>query len=825
MDTSPKSIEAQVALETEQVTRGVHRYMEAKARAEQRGRGVESGPVAKLLTDIMDAMIPALRDLRRSTEAKIKDALTRGTRLSGWEMPIAALTPEVIAYIAARTVMTRIYAQTGDSNGFRFERHNMALTIGSAVNNQFQWDNARRKEAERVAGDNADPAHNRINRLRATVKEVNPRHVKKWLSMLSDLETNGVERKHAAHVGLMIFDILSKTCVDFFDIQTNLVIIKGQRREVTNLSYTQDVIDRLAAAHVRQARALPWLLPMIAPPMPWARGENGYAGGYYRTPTPIIKFTFGSRHTDYEVSDALPDCVVQGLNRAQATGWRVNRDVLRVAGEAVVNGVDELLPVGLERELPENFPAAVWSRMTREQQNKHADARRDVHNYNNRMRAKRESMLRQLSIAEEFAEHPAIYFPHNMDFRGRIYPLPQDLNPQADDFGRALLTFADAKPLGETGVRWLCYHAANTFGNDKDSRDDQMKWVEDNLSLIHTVAADPLGAGLEHMKRAEEPWQFLAACIEIERAFQWAAAGNPIEEYQSSLPVQVDGSCNGLQHLSAMGLDPVGAEAVNLTPGPRRDIYAVVADKVASIVGDDNPWAGKVTRKVVKRGVMTVPYGLTPVGMKDQLIEDGHCDGLDGDKNENASYMRDCMREAIEETVVAASAIMEWLQFNAKQLSAAGRPIRWTTPTGMMVRQEYVKSKAQRVRTVFGTAVLYDHNADAKLRANKQVTSISPNVIHSFDAAHLYMTVNAAAERGVSAFSLIHDSFGAHASDMGVVSACLREQFVEIYKNDWFTSIQADLQAIAGDTVELAYPPERGDFDIEQVLRSDFFFA
>ena len=29
-------------------------------------------------------------------------------------------------------------------------------------------------------------------------------------------------------------------------------------------------------------------------------------------------------------------------------------------------------------------------------------------------------------------------------------------------------------------------------------------------------------------------------------------------------------------------------------------------------------------RKVVKRGVMTTPYGVTPQGIRDQLITDGH---------------------------------------------------------------------------------------------------------------------------------------------------------------------------------------------------------
>jgi DNA-directed RNA polymerase len=51
----------------------------------------------------------------------------------------------------------------------------------------------------------------------------------------------------------------------------------------------------------------------------------------------------------------------------------------------------------------------------------------------------------------------------------------------------------------------------------------------------------------------------------------------------SGLPVAQDGSCNGLQHFSALLRDEIGGKAVNLIPGDvPEDVYQRIADKVLS---------------------------------------------------------------------------------------------------------------------------------------------------------------------------------------------------------------------------------------------------
>jgi DNA-directed RNA polymerase len=293
----------------------------------------------------------------------------------------------------------------------------------------------------------------------------------------------------------------------------------------------------------------------------------------------------------------------------------------------------------------------------------------------------------------------------------------------------------------------------------------------------------------------------------------------------------MDGSCNGIQHLSAMGLDPIGAKATNLMPGPRQDIYTTVAQVVAERVDRDvtagvtsaSPWLGQVTRKTVKRAVMTTPYGVTARGIRDQLINDSLVPETSS-QGDAADYMRDCIQDALSTTVVAAKDIMAWLQQCASRLAKAAQPMRWTTPSGSRVEQAYHETTGVRIETMCGKVLLHEETGKVSLKPSKQALASAPNIIHSFDAAHLSMTVNAGAERGISAWAMIHDSFGTHAGSSQALASMLREQFVAIYSQDWLTKLYEGFREYAPN-VAIEPPPARGDFNIEEVLSAEFFFS
>ena len=475
--------------------------------------------------------------------------------------------------------------------------------------------------------------------------------------------------------------------------------------------------------------------------------------------------------------------------------------------------------------MPGRLPDDVWAAMPKDEKTERLGRMRDLHSENASIRGRSNAVWDVLSVSEELRDEPSIWFPHSMDFRHRIYPLAcNGPHPQGDDLAKAVLMFAEGVPLGDDGLFWLCVRAANCNGMDKLTLEERVSWTLKHTPNITSSAADPLGS--RWWVNADDPWSFLATCMELAQALTIGS------EFVSHLPCPMDGSCNGLQHLSAMGLDPAGASATNLTSAStRQDVYAEVASVVIGLVEADiaagvdaaRVWHDKVTRRVVKRAVMTTPYGVTDRGIRDQLIVDGHVPSTEG-RGAAADYLRDKLVAALGQTVQSARSIMAWLQTSADRLAKAGLPMEWTTPAGSKVRQAYHTTTKREIETLLGRMVLWEEQRDAGLSARKQSLASAPNVIHSFDAAHLAMTVASASRAGVGSFAMIHDSYGTHAGLTTRLALILREEFVAIYRENWMERIYQELKA-AAPHVDLPLPPHRGAFNIEEVLNAPFFFS
>ncbi len=117
----------------------------------------------------------------------------------------------------------------------------------------------------------------------------------------------------------------------------------------------------------------------------------------------------------------------------------------------------------------------------------------------------------------------------------------------------------------------LTLQVANVFGGgiDKKPLDEREQFVIDNMHLVSDSATHPL-EGTRWWQSAEDPWQCLAACMELHKASQLEDPSR----FESCLPVHQDGSCNGLQHYAALARDEDGGRAVNLLPGDApADVY------------------------------------------------------------------------------------------------------------------------------------------------------------------------------------------------------------------------------------------------------------
>lgn len=553
-----------------------------------------------------------------------------------------------------------------------------------------------------------------------------------------------------------------------------------------------------------------------------------YIGGFIMLPMGITGERL-HKHSEARGQWVSEETLV-AMNTVQRVPLRISRqqyDTMEAAFEAGLDISDVVSSA--EEALPSNFNDAEWEALSDDEKQSIKGERAEIHGRNARKAARREAFLRQLTMFEEHKTLERFWIPVRLDFRGRVYYMVPDFNPQSNDIVRGLLRFANKRPLTEAGAYWLAVYLANSYGEDKLTLDKRVKWVFDHEEFIRETVDEPID-GSQRWIGADEPWQFLDACRE------WVRYLDQGPEVETDIPVFVDGTCNGLQHLSAMGLDPEGARATNLLPlNKRHDIYSEVAEVVNDIVNRDSftwetarNWQGHVDRKTVKRGVMTVPYGVTDIGMKEQLISDRMVEGVPGDPHENAVYLAEVMKEAIGRVVIKAREIMDWFQTCAEMRAAENKPLDWTTPVGNTVRQAYYNTSCQRVRTLFGGAsyrlAVHEEDADLGLNTRKQILGAAPNIIHSFDGAHLVKAVNVAHRKHeINDFMVVHDSFGTHPSDMPGMQTALRSTFIDIYDTNWLEDLYKEFQQDVRQS--LPTPPEPGELKIKEVANAPYFFS
>lgn len=636
-------------------------------------------------------------------------------------------------------------------------------------------------------------------------------------------------------------------------IITELGIVEVQmktirNRNVQSVVFTPKVKEWFEAHNHAACLTRPMFLPTLVPPKPW---EGVIGGGYYSeglSNKKLLTRSFPGQMEKLSKADIAP--VLKGVNGLQNTAWRINKRVFEVMKQAwEMDAGLSCLPRREDEEVPES-PQEVKDDVKGGPIRKAWRVKvRAIHERNTVSRSARFEFARAIKIAEDNLEEEAIYFPHHLDFRGRCYAAATSLNPQGADEVRGLLEFAEGKALGERGLYWLGVHGANLWGNDKVSMDERFEWALENADKAARVAFEPL-ADL-WWTEADKPWCFLAWC------FEWAAARNHgefrdnCEGFVSHLPVALDGSCNGIQHFSAILRDPVGGAAVNLVPAVKpQDIYKAVAERtlerlqeIADEDGHKDQWIAEgwiafgIDRKVTKRAVMVLPYGGTFMSCRDYVreairdkIKEGTSHNFGEQLTTAESVLASVVWAAIGDVVVGPRVAMTWLQQCARVMTKHGYSLAWQTPTGFCVSQSYKQVKDARVKTKFlGSVVVFrSGELSDKLDGGKQVSAVAPNFVHALDASAMMLTIGACLDVGIKDFAMIHDSYGTHAANTEQLAMILREQFVKMYEDhdvlqEFLDSCKAALpEELHGELPPLPY---RGDLDLHGILDSAYFFA
>jgi DNA-directed RNA polymerase len=774
----------------------------------------------------------AIEPMAEAIAAKIEEAESgrSGPRMTAIPT-LKQFDPKVIAFFTAKTVIDKLTSRTN-------KLQTVAVQIGKNLEDELRYQSFQNQHPWLFQKLMTEIDTTRARKRQNLVSAYN-RYCDAW---------SGWSDQTYLHTGMLL--------IDLFQQVTGFIEVVDKREE-KNKTYkivvpSAEVINFIEKNFDAAQMLNPVYLPMVVPPADW---EGPRGGGYLTIHSKQLTLVKTKNRNYLEELEGMPEQmapVYEAINHIQRTPWKVNEFVLAAFQIIHDRGLATAgLPSGEDLPVPpsplaKDQDSKTLTDVQKEQFKAWKKAATAVYDENIRIKSKRLMTSKIRMIAEKFSVYESIYFPHTMDFRGRIYPAPMYLNPQGNSLAKGLLQFADGKPLGTNEAACeLAIHGANCYGYDKASMQERVDWVVEHQDQILQAGTDPM-VDLWWAKEADDPWSFLAFCRE------WVGYCEHGYDHVSYIPIAKDGSCSGLQHFSAALRDPEGGSAVNLIPTDRpADIYQTVIDKTIAKVQADLTHSGEkdiaqawldygMSRKTAKRTTMTRVYGSTlysarafvqeyimDTDAKRRQEDPDYISPLKEREFQAAVYLAKHVWSSINETVIAAKDGMDWLQECARELAAENLPIVWTTIDGFPVMQNYPDMAKRRVKTKFGDQLVYLTVQEAikdKLDRRRQGNGISPNWVHANDGCHLRMTVNLAAFNGVTHFAMIHDSFGCHAADVEMLGACLRETFVELYvDNDPLLRFKAEGEALVGK--ELPALPEKGELDVTQVRDSEFFFA
>lgn len=186
-----------------------------------------------------------------------------------------------------------------------------------------------------------------------------------------------------------------------------------------------------------------------------------------------------------------------------------------------------------------------------------------------------------LQLAEVYRNN-TIYFPLRLDQRGRVYAVPFYLTYQGTDLSKALLQFSTPGIINKLHnpekLKYFFIYGANMFGLDKQSNVKRIRWVKDNVDNILNYRNGVL------IKEAKNKPLFLAFCIEYVR-FNEFVVGENIAKWETYLPIQLDATCNGFQHLSMLSYEAKMYDTLNLASATDeddpKDFYAFISAKIS----------------------------------------------------------------------------------------------------------------------------------------------------------------------------------------------------------------------------------------------------
>ncbi len=474
-----------------------------------------------------------------------------------------------------------------------------------------------------------------------------------------------------------------------------------------------------------------------------------------------------------------------------------------------------------------------------------------------------------LETAKQLQARGRFVVPMRFDFRGRINPVTRFYYGGIGAI-RSLFQFADpvqvpwehipqSRPWLTGQVAGCLKHMAGVRPGSLHPHDRALAVLNDIYGNVVRVAEalDTKDPGVwEELaayaaQAATKPLRFIAACAELHAAETALQSGR---SYFARLPISLDATSSGSQHLCLMAGDEVGGQWVNLVPSDNpRDLYQVVGDDLLAVLqvlanAPDPVWGraskgrkidlrliaqaiidnGWTDRGIVKLPTMTDNYGVSDPSMTSQLKEAI----LDTGKTDDASLALECarllrgkLRDALAKRLPKAEPVKGWLRDCSDILSARDEHLRWTAPDGFPFVNFYRAPVVDQVeltgqsRTITLSVACDDGPVITEKDAEDARRGAAPNAVHAADAA-LARAVARAAKREDIPLITLHDCFVTVAPYAGRLDQIVREEMSRMYKQN---DILAQIAAHSGG--DLPLPPEKGNLDPDAIVHCDHLLS
>jgi DNA-directed RNA polymerase len=520
--------------------------------------------------------------------------------------------------------------------------------------------------------------------------------------------------------------------------------------------------------------------------------------------------------------------------------------------------------------------------------------------------SKKTAFTYTLQKAELLKTEPEFYQSIELDYRGRFYYSESFFNFQGTDMARGLIEFTEGKPIDERGRRWLAIHTASSYNEsylidelpewceedykeylkdegldsisvDKMTMNDRANWTENNYERIKGYVNRK-----EIPIKAEKPVVFYACCVE------WTDYLNDPTGHISRLPIQIDGSNNGWQHLGAMSKDSKTGSLVGLVPSKiQRDFYVSTAKELIKIMPDwfaEKQMPMKHIRKgISKRGSMTRAYSAGEKTMATNMYADCYQEDYTekyGISVDDCNKLSHNLITAINRVCPGPLETMSYLQKLAsfeigtytiyrdgkvaskayQKIKKIIKELKWKkikSEEELISLSDAINEQSQfesrlvhgngsntlRWVTPSGFYVIYENFIQRSIKCKGTINGIGRITHVAFERTEMpnvkgYMSgispnfvhsMDAAhmaiiIDNWEGTFTAVHDAFASHASDMDELLRVTKEAFIMMYNKENYYD-EIEQTMLSNSESLTVEQPSIGELDVSEIRDSDYFFA